>query len=196
MHTAQVIPKGTPDFRGRGQGEPRETPPEANVYHAILRSVRLRPMTAADAAAVVALNATAEDLVGPLGADRLDWLRLIAAHAVVVDLDGTPAGFVLTFTPGSAYDGLAFESFTQTYADRFLLIDRIVIGTEHRRQGIATNVYRAIERSAKPFDRVVAAVRPDSPAYAFHTARGYEEVGKQRLPDGTITTLMSKDLTD
>ncbi|GAA1148001.1 hypothetical protein GCM10009630_53170 [Kribbella jejuensis] len=152
-------------------------------------------MTAADAAAVVALNATAEGLVGPLGADRLDWLRLIAAHAVVVDLDGRPAGFVLTFTPGSAYDSLAFESFTRTYADRFLLVDRIVIATEHRRQGIGTKVYRAIERSAKPFDRVVAAVPTDTPAHAFHTARGYQKVAEQRLPDGTLTTLVSKDLT-
>jgi predicted GNAT superfamily acetyltransferase len=57
-------------------------------------------MTAADLAAVLALNATAEGLVEPLGPDRLDWLRLIAAHAAVVDLDGRPAGFVLTFTPG------------------------------------------------------------------------------------------------
>ena len=194
MHTRQVIPKGGPRFRGTGQGGARETPPEANVYHAILITVKLRPMTAADVAAVLALNATAEGLVEPLGADRLDWLRLIAAHAVVVDLDGPPAGFVLTFTPGSAYDGLAFEAFTQTYADRFLYIERIVIAAEHRRQGIASTVYRAIERSARPFDRTVAAAPTGTPAYAFHTARGYQEVGKQRLPDGTTTALLSKDL--
>ena len=151
-------------------------------------------MTAADAAAVVALNATADGLVEPLNADRLDWLRLIAAHAVVVDVDGHPAGFVLTFTPGSAYDGLAFESFTRTYADRFLFIERIVIDADHRRQGLATKVYRAVERSAQPFDRTVAAVPLESPAYSFHVARGYHEVGKQHLPDGTTTALVSKEL--
>jgi predicted GNAT superfamily acetyltransferase len=151
-------------------------------------------MNAADITAVMALNTKAEGQVEPLGPDRLDWLRLIAAHAAVVDLDGTPAGFVLTFTPGSAYDGLAFESFTQTYADRFLLVERIVIAPEHRRRGIATQVYRAIERAARPFDRTVAAVPADSGALPFHTARGYEEVGKQRLPNGTNTTLLSKEL--
>jgi predicted GNAT superfamily acetyltransferase len=151
-------------------------------------------MTAADIGAVLALNATAEGVVEPLSADRLDWLRLIAAHAVVVDLDDTPAGFVLTFTPGSAYDGLAFEAFTRTYADRFLLVERIVIAAEHRRTGIASQVYRAIERAAQPFDRAVAAARVDTPAHAFHTARGYEEVGKQHLPDGTTTALLSKEL--
>ncbi|TDW89303.1 hypothetical protein EV137_3095 [Kribbella pratensis] len=153
-------------------------------------------MTAADLGAVLALNGTAEGLVEPLNPDRLDWLRLIAAHAVVVDLDGVPAGFVLTFTPGSAYDGLAFEAFTRTYADRFLLVERIVIATEHRRTGIATQVYRAIERAAKPFDRAVASVPTDTPALTFHKTRGYEEVAKQHHPNGSITTLVSKELSD
>jgi hypothetical protein len=152
-------------------------------------------MTAADSAAVVALNATAEGLLEPLSPDRLDWLRLIAAHAVVVDLDGTPAGFVLTFTPGSAYDGLEFEAFTRTYADRFLLVERIVVAAEHRRTGIASQVYRAIERAAKPFDRAVAAVRTGTPALSFHTGRGYVEIGTQRRADGTTTSLLSKELS-
>ncbi|MEU8224416.1 GNAT family N-acetyltransferase [Kribbella sp. NPDC048915] len=152
-------------------------------------------MTAADDAAILALNATAEGVVEPLTLDRLDWLRLIAAHAVVVDLDGTPAGFVLTFTPGSAYDGLAFETFARKYADRFLLVERIVVAPEHRRTGIASKVYRAIERAAEPFDRVVAAVPVDSTALAFHTARGYVEVDRQDLLDGTTSALLTKELT-
>lgn len=196
MHDGQVIPKASPRFRGPGQGPARETPPDANVYRAMVSTVIIRPMTAADLGAVVALNGTAEGLVEPLSADRLDWLRLIAAHAVVVDLDGVPAGFVLTFTPGSAYDGLAYEAFTKTYADRFLLVERIVVATEHRRTGIATQVYRAIERAAKPFDRAVAAVPTNTPAIPFHTTRGYVEVGKQRLPNGTTTSLLSKELSD
>jgi predicted GNAT superfamily acetyltransferase len=153
-------------------------------------------MTAADDAAILALNATAEGLVEPLNPVRLDWLRLIAAHAVVVDLDGTPAGFVLTFTPGSAYDGLVFETFSHKYADRFLLVERIVIAPEHRRTGIGSKVYRAIERAAEPFDRAVAAVAVDTPALAFHTGRGYVEVDRQYLPDGTTTALLSKELPD
>ncbi|TDW17759.1 GNAT family N-acetyltransferase [Kribbella kalugense] len=154
-------------------------------------------MTAADLAAVLALNTTAEGLVPPLGPDRLDWLRLIAAHAAVVDLDGRPAGFVLTFTPGSAYDGLEFGWFSQTYADQFLYIERIVIATEHRREGLATQVYGAIERAAKPFGRAVARVRSDSldsAGLTFHTNRGYTEVAKQRLANGTTTALLAKDL--
>ena len=150
--------------------------------------MRLRPMTAADLAAVLALNATAEGLVEPLGPDRLDWLRLIAAHAAVVDLDGRPAGFLLTFTPGSAYDGLEFQWFAATYAS----------APEHRREGLASQVYGAIERAAKPFDRAATRVRTDPPdlaGLAFHTNRGYVEVAKQRLANGTTTTLLTNDLS-
>ncbi|MFC6158378.1 GNAT family N-acetyltransferase [Kribbella sp. NPDC058693] len=156
-------------------------------------------MSPADYGAVLALNNAAVGLVDPLGADRLDWLRLIAAHAAIIDLDGKPAGFVLTFTPGSAYDGLEFDWFTQTYANRFLLIERIVVATEHRREGIGSQVYRAIERAAKPFDRAVVRVRThplDDGGLTFHTARGYVQIDKQRLPDGTPAILLTKELAD
>ncbi|TWD80241.1 hypothetical protein FB561_1314 [Kribbella amoyensis] len=156
-------------------------------------------MTTADEGAVLALNAAAERHVDPLGADRLDWLRLIAAHAAVVDLDGEVAAFVLTFAPGSAQDSLDFQWFTETYADRFLHLDRIVVAEQHRRQGIGTAVYRAVERAAKPFDRLVCQIRsdpPDAPALAFHAVRGFFEVGKLLRPDGLTMALCSKELAD
>jgi predicted GNAT superfamily acetyltransferase len=156
-------------------------------------------MTSADDAMVLALNAAAEGPVEPLGPNRLDWLRLIAAHAVVVEDDDQVAGFVFTFTPGSAYDGLEFQWFTETYGDRFLFVDRIVVAEPYRRQGVASFVYRAIERAAKPFDRVVTRARsdpPDTPGLAFHATRGFVEVAKQRRADGTTIALLVKDLAD
>ncbi|TDD43237.1 GNAT family N-acetyltransferase [Kribbella antibiotica] len=162
--------------------------------------MKLRPLIPADYASVLTLNATAAaaGLVDPLGMDRLDWLRLIAAHAVVVEDDDKLTAFLLTFTPGSAYDGLEYGWFGSTYGDRFLFIDRIVVDPAHRRQGVASTVYRAIERSAQPFARVVTRVRsdlPDSPGHAFHTARGYTQVSTQRNPSGGTMALLAKELT-
>ena len=154
-------------------------------------------MTSADDSVVLALNATAEGLVDPLGPDRLDWLKLIAAHAAVVELDDRVVAFVLTFAPGSAHDSLEFHWFAETYADRFLHLDRIVVAEEHRRKGIATAVYRAVERSARQFDRLVCGIRSDPPdiaGLAFHAGRDFVEVGKLRRPDGTTTALCSKEL--
>lgn len=156
-------------------------------------------MTSADEPAVLALNTAAVEQTDPLGPDRLDWLRLIAAHAAVVEIEGEVAAFVLTFAPGSAHDSLDFQWFNATYANRFLHLDRIVVAEAHRRTGIATSVYRAVERAAKPFDRLVARVQsdpPDHPSLAFHAARSFVEVGKLRRPNGTTSAMLSKDLTD
>lgn len=156
-------------------------------------------MTSADVPTVLALNAQVVEQTDPLGPDRLDWLRLIAAHAAVVEVEGEVAAFVLTFTPDSAHDSLDFHWFTDTYAGRFLHLDRIVVAEEHRRQGIGTSVYRAVERAAKPFDRLVCRVQSDPPdiaGLAFHAARDFVEVGKLHRPDGTTSAMLSKELAD
>jgi predicted GNAT superfamily acetyltransferase len=156
-------------------------------------------MTSADEPAVLALNAAAVEQTDLLGPDRLDWFRLIAAHAAVVEIEGEIAAFVLTFAPGSAHDSLDFQWFVSTYADRFLHLDRIVVAEAHRRQGVATSVYRAVERAAKPFDRLVCRVQSDPPDHAslaFHAARGFVEVGKLRRPNGTTSAMLSKELAD
>jgi predicted GNAT superfamily acetyltransferase len=155
-------------------------------------------MTNADETAVLTLNTASVDQLSPLGPDRLDWLRLIAAHAAVVEVDGTIAAFVLTFAPGAAHDTLDFQWFADTYGDRFLLLDRIAVAEPYRRQGIATMIYKAVERSAKPFDRLVCRVRsdpPDTASLAFHAGRGFVEVGKLRGADGTTGAMLSKELT-
>lgn len=162
-------------------------------------SVKLRSMTTADEPAVLALNAAVVEWTEPLSPARLGWLRLIAAHAAVIEIDGEVAAFVLTFAPDSAHDSLDFRWFAETYADRFLHLDRIVVAEEHRRQGIATQVYRAVERAARPFDRLVCRVQsdpPDIPSLAFHAVRDFVEVGKLQRPDGTTSAMLSKELTD
>lgn len=161
--------------------------------------MKLRPMTNADEPAVLALNSASVDQLGPLGPDRLDWLRLIAAHAAVVEVDGTVAAFVLTFAPGAAHDSVEFQWFVDTYGDRFLHLDRIAVAKEYRRQGIATSVYRAVERAAKPFDRLVCRVLsdpPDEASLAFHAGRDFVEVGKMRRPDGSTSAMLSKELAE
>lgn len=161
--------------------------------------MKLRPLTSADEPAVLALNAAAVEQTDPLGPDRLDWLRLIAAHAAVVEIEGELAAFVLTFAPGSAHDSLDYQWFVNTYADRFLHLDRIVVAEAYRRQGVATAIYRAIERAAKPFDRLVCRVQsdpPDNPSLAFHAARNFVEVGKLRRPNGTTSAMLAKELAD
>lgn len=162
--------------------------------------MKLRPMTTADEPAVLAINtASAANLPNSLTPDRLDWLRLIAAHAAVVEIDGQVAAFALTFTPGASHDRLDYQWFTETYGAKFLYVDRIVTAEPFRRTGAASLLYRAIEKAAKPFERLVCEVNSNPPAtegLAFHAERGFTEVGKLSHADGRTTALLAKELAD
>jgi len=155
-------------------------------------------MTDADEPVVHALNAASVDALSPLGLDRLQWLRSIAAHAAVVEVDGAVAAFVLTFAPGSAYDSANFGWFARTYGDRFLYLDRIAVADQYRRRGIGGLVYRAVERAAIPFERLACEVYADPPNQAsldFHAARGYVEVGRLQQSSGKTCVMLSKELS-
>lgn len=155
--------------------------------------MNLRSMTNADDAVVLALSAASEDPADRLTPNRLDWFRLIAAHAAVVEREGQLAGYVFTFAPGSAHDSLDFQWFTEKYADRFLHLDRVVVAEPHDWAEVAGLVYRAVERAARPFDRLVCRVRSgDEAALAFHADRGFTPL--TTLPHPAVT-LLTKELT-
>jgi len=69
-------------------------------------TTRLRPMTSADHAEVVALNDRHVHLTAPMDEARLAELVEAAEHADVIEVDGAFAGFVITFGAGAAYDGV------------------------------------------------------------------------------------------
>lgn len=159
--------------------------------------MKLRPMTNSDDPAVLELNSASVDALSPLSMDRLDWLRSIASHAATVEVDGAVVGFVLTFAPGAAYDSPNFGWFAHTYGDRFLYLDRIVIGKQYRRQGLGSKVYRAVENAAVPFGRLVCEVDvepPNKPSLAFHADRGFHEVGRLAQSSGKTCVMLSKEL--
>jgi hypothetical protein len=90
-----------------------------------------------------------------------------------------------------------YRWFSATF-ERFLYLDRIAVAGPMRRRGIATRLYDAMEAAAVPLERMVCEVNvhPPNPAsLAFHTSRGYVEIG--RLSHGEkVVALMSKELRD
>jgi predicted GNAT superfamily acetyltransferase len=159
-------------------------------------SVRLRPLTDHDEAAVLALNETNVVKLAPLDGDRLRQLREWAHRADAVEVDGAFAGFVITFTAGTAYDSENYRWFTERYGTDFYYLDRIVLDAKVRRGGIGSAVYDALERIAEPHGRMVLEVNllPPNPAsLSFHNGRGYKEVGTLGDSDHLVT-LMVKEL--
>jgi predicted GNAT superfamily acetyltransferase len=154
----------------------------------------LRPVIVADHADVLALNERNVEVLAPMDADRLRELLAVADRACVIDVEGTFAGFVLTFAAGSAYDGENFGWFADRYAD-FTYLDRVVIHEDFRRRGLGSLVYDELESaSGRPvFALEVNLDPPNHASLAFHAARGFAEVG-QRVYGGHLVSMLVKTL--
>jgi len=154
----------------------------------------LRPITPADHDDVLALNERHVELLAPLDRPRLLELISWADHADVIDVDGAFAGFVVTFTAGSPYDGENFAWFSERYDD-FCYLDRVVLHEDFRRRGLGSLVYDELEGGCgRPvFALEVNLDPPNDPSLAFHRARGYAEVG-QRDSGGHLVSLLAKRL--
>lgn len=155
----------------------------------------LRPLRDTDVADVLALNHANVVKLAEMDEARLHELVGLADRFDVVDVDGTFAGFVVTFAAGTAYDSENYRWFSQRHAD-FYYLDRIVLSDRHRRQGLGSFVYDDMERVARPHGRLcleVNVVPRNEPSLAFHGARGYVEVGRLG-DDGHRVALMEKQL--
>ncbi len=161
--------------------------------------IELRPIAAADHAAIIACNDDEVPRVGHLGADGLGDLLRYVDPGVLVAVDGALAGFVLAIPPGTAYASLNYRAFEERGTDH-LYVDRLVTVPSFRRRGLATRLSDAVEDHARATGRAEVTcevnVRPPNPAsLAFHRARGFREVGRQDTTGGTLTVaLLAKPL--
>ena len=156
----------------------------------------LRPIAEDDILTVLDLNAMDVEKLAPLDGLRLQQLIGWADRADVLDLGEQLAGFVVTFAPGTDYDGENYLWFTQRFGCDFYYLDRIVIGGQFRRRGLARFVYDAMEERARPFARMVLEVNVEPPnpgSLAFHHGRGYVEIGRRGAP-GHVVAMLVKEL--
>ncbi len=140
----------------------------------------LRPLRDTDVADVLALNERDVVKLAPMDEARLLEIRSMADRFDVLDVEGSFAGFVVTFGPGSSYDSEKYGWFSRRHDD-FYYLDRIALHADFRRRGLGGFVYDELERVAAPYGRMCLEVNlePANPAsLAFHAARGYQEVGR------------------
>lgn len=158
-------------------------------------SISLRPISPADHGFVLDLNERNVELLAPMDQARLAQLLGWADRADVVTVAGVPAGFVLTFPPGTAYDSENYGWFTARFGGDFYYLDRIVLDDSFRRMGLGAFVYDDLEQRAAAYSRMVLEVNsepPNLPSLAFHERRGYVAVGE--LGDTKRVSLLSKEL--
>lgn len=159
----------------------------------------LRDATAADHAAVLALNNAHTPHVNALTDEEFAWL---VAHAgyfrVALDAEGL-AGFVLCVPSGVAgYWSENFKWFSARF-DEFLYLDRVVVAPRKRRAGVGRALYddlHATVRGRWPRVTLEVNLRPPNPvSIQFHEALGYTPVGVREYGDGAKAVQMfARDL--
>jgi predicted GNAT superfamily acetyltransferase len=158
--------------------------------------VEIRPLADADVDAVLDLNAKSVEALSPLDASKLSANRSMAAESLVVEVDGTVAAFAIAYGPDVDYESENY-SWHRDRFDDFFYLDRIVVGADYRRRGIATALYDAMEEQAGPHGRMVCEVNSDPPnleSLAFHHGRGYVDIGELVQQDGHRVVMLEKRL--
>jgi uncharacterized protein len=156
----------------------------------------LRESTRADWRRMLELNLASERELSPLDEQRLEWILSLAHRDVVAERGREIAGFALAIPQGTEYDSENYRWFAARF-ERFLYLDRIVVGESQRRHGVGTQLYDAMEIAAVPFERMVCEVnlQPPNPAsLAFHIARGYTEIDRLEHGSEKLVALLGKEL--
>jgi predicted GNAT superfamily acetyltransferase len=159
-------------------------------------TVSLRPLTAADAPSVLAINEASVHHLAPLDEAEYLWFLDTAALAWAAELDGEVVGFVFVLRPGAAYASRNYAWFSERYED-FAYLDRVAIDASARRRGVGTAIYDAVEAAVAeqggPLLLEVNVQPANEPSLAFHASRGFTEVGTLEHDDGAkIVRLLAK----
>jgi len=109
-----------------------------------------------------------------------------------------PLAFLLAMEEQAEYDSLNFLWFKEHY-DRFVYIDRVVVGEAHRRAGLGAALYADLlewARGRTPRLACEVNVRPaNEPSLRFHERLGFAPVGTQETDGGRKTvSLMTREL--
>lgn len=148
----------------------------------------LRDYTAADAAAVLALNAASVAVLSPLDEAGLARLAAQAASFRIAGATGRVDAFLLALREGADYASPNYRWFAARHP-RFLYIDRVVVAAAQRGSGLGAALYDDLFAQARaggvPWLACEFDIDPPNPASArFHARFGFGEVGRQRVAGG------------
>ena len=148
----------------------------------------VRPATAADFPAILALNEESVQFLSPLTPERLRLLDGQSAVHRVVEAGGAVAAFLLAFREGSAYDSVNYRWFAERH-ERFLYIDRVVVSLAHQGRGLGALLYADLFDIARRTQAGCVTCEfdvepPNEMSRRFHARYGFEEVGSQSVAGG------------
>ena len=144
-------------------------------------TVLVRNARPTDFPSIAALNADSESFLSPMSEARLERLHGWASYHRVIQGEAGVSAFLLAFREGAGYDSPNYRWFSERY-DSFIYIDRVVVASAHRGNGLATFLYLDVFAYAR--QNAVAIVTcefdidpPNEVSRRFHEKLGFQEVG-------------------
>lgn len=148
----------------------------------------IREMTAADAAAVVALNQAVVEVTSAMDRARLAELSHLSRLKLVAESNGEVVAFVLAMSEGQAYANGNYQWFSARLKN-FLYIDRVVVSAACQGLGIGRLLYAHLNAWVQQAGILSICgeidIDPPNPAsLRFHEKAGFVPIGKRSLASG------------
>ena len=140
-----------------------------------------------DLGEVLILNQLALPAVSSVTIDEMANFLDIADYFKSIIIENIVAGFLIALHPGKDYHSLNYKWFEKRYKS-FIYVDRIVIGSSYRGNGLGKAFYNDLAIFAKhKTDDITCEVniRPKNKgSIIFHKKYGFCEVGTQATENG------------
>ena len=159
-------------------------------------AVSIRSIEPEDLARILEINQANVPEVGSVDAGRMTYLVTESPIALAVELDGAVVGFCLVMRSNSDYDSVNYRWFTERYDD-FMYLDRVAFAADAQGRGLGTLLYAEVDRLMVDGDESQLALEvnvdpPNESSLAFHTRRGFIEVGQQDTPYGIRVSMQMR----
>jgi len=148
--------------------------------------MEIQKIAHSDYDSILSLNKETVPHVNLIGATELQWFIENAACTRVAKIDDRLAGFLIGLRPGLQYASPNYQWFCDNYDD-FAYIDRVIVSTWARRQGVADALYNAFQSSQSdaPVMTCEINIRPSNDgSMRFHQRMGFRQIGSQVIDGG------------
>jgi predicted GNAT superfamily acetyltransferase len=120
---------------------------------------------------------------------HLKQLIDFSAYNLLVLKEDEIVGFIICMREGSDYGSENYKFFTKRLK-KFLYVDRVAIGEQHRRAGLGKAIYEDIYTHASndniPIALEVNTQPVNQPSLNFHEKMGFDQVGTRDFDDHSV----------
>lgn len=167
--------------------------------------MRVRALSEHDIPAILAINLAGYPHISLLSFDEIAELKSQGFRCWVCEnIESVIIGYIFAcqYPEDPAlpeYKGEAYLALQDSIQAPFYYIDQVAVATTHRRQGIASILYRQVDQWAadNAFEVLTCEVNvqpPNPDSMAFHQSLGFKALKTIGISDGTVVSLMAKEL--